>query len=322
MKILVAYDGSRSSDSALDDLQKAGFPKENVEAHVISVAEVWMPPPTAIDENGFNKEDYPDFINILSEKRLEIAKSAVHEAETLSRHAKERILANFPKWKVTSEATNGSPGWEILSSADKFQPDLIIVGAQGKNALGKILLGSISQKVLTEAKCSVRVARGKIDVDIFPLRIMIAFDGSNGSKLAVKEVIARNWGKDAEISLVTAVHSPIPTTIGRFIPPVKQWVKEDFKSEKQWIEKLAESSIHALENTGFKVKFEILQGNPKEVLIKQANRWQADCIFIGAHSYASTVERIFIGSTSAAIAERAHCSVEAVRQVIDLSELN
>jgi len=44
MKILIGYDGSACSDAALDDLKTAGLPEE-VEAVVMSVAEVWLPPP-------------------------------------------------------------------------------------------------------------------------------------------------------------------------------------------------------------------------------------------------------------------------------------
>ena len=44
MKILIGYDGSASADAALDDLQQAGLPDECA-ALVMSVAEVWLPPP-------------------------------------------------------------------------------------------------------------------------------------------------------------------------------------------------------------------------------------------------------------------------------------
>ena len=40
-------------------------------------------------------------------------------------------------------------------------PDLIVVGSHGRSALGRFMLGSVSQKVVTEAHCSVRVARGR-----------------------------------------------------------------------------------------------------------------------------------------------------------------
>lgn len=312
MKLLIAYDGSESSDKAIDDLQRAGLPKEDVEAIVISVAEVWMPPPISSNGNGFHEEDYPDFINELSERRLKIAQGEVQETAALSRHAKERILAKFPKWQVSAKAVDGSPAWEVIACAEEFNPDLIVVGSQGRNAIGRIVLGSISQKILTEANCSVRVARGKIEVDPMPLRLMIGFDGSAGSHFAVKEVASRNWGDSAEVCLFTAIHSFVPTAIGRFVPPVDSWVKEDFEAEKNWIGKLAESSVHKLENAGLKVVLKVKEGNPKEILVGHAKKWQADSIFVGAHAY-SAIEKFLVGSTALAIAERAECSVEAVR---------
>src|SRR3982751_6558290 len=44
MRLLIAYDGSQSADAALDDLTHAGLPQKG-EALVMSVAEVWLPPP-------------------------------------------------------------------------------------------------------------------------------------------------------------------------------------------------------------------------------------------------------------------------------------
>jgi nucleotide-binding universal stress UspA family protein len=57
-------------------------------------------------------------------------------------------------------------------------------------------------------------------------------------------------------------------------------------------------------------------GNPKEVLIEIAERWKADAIFVGANRYGGRIERFLLGSVSAAVAARAHCSVEVVRSAI------
>ena len=44
MKILIGYDGSDCAEAALDDVQRAG-PPPVAEALVMSVTEIWMPPP-------------------------------------------------------------------------------------------------------------------------------------------------------------------------------------------------------------------------------------------------------------------------------------
>ena len=44
MKILIGYDGSASADAALDDLRRAGLPRE-AEALIVSVGDMLMPIP-------------------------------------------------------------------------------------------------------------------------------------------------------------------------------------------------------------------------------------------------------------------------------------
>jgi nucleotide-binding universal stress UspA family protein len=55
-------------------------------------------------------------------------------------------------------------------------------------------------------------------------------------------------------------------------------------------------------------------GPPKQVLVRLAEDLGADCIFTRATGYSSRVERFLPGSVSAAVAARAHCSVEVGRR--------
>jgi nucleotide-binding universal stress UspA family protein len=312
MKLLIAYDGSHNANQICDDLEQAGLPREDVEAVVLSIAEVWMPPPP--NGGGFSKEDYPDFINKMAEKRLDVAKNAVQESRILGDFAKDNLHIQFPKWDIKAEATNGSPAWEIVDRAEKLNADLIVVGAMGKSAYARVMMGSISQKVMTEAKCSVRVVRKRPDDNDRPARILIAFDGSPGSILAVNEVASRSWSKRAIVYLLTATHSLLPLTIGRFVPPRKQHFDVNQTPETVWVEKIMEGSAHKLENAGLDVEKVIKEGSPKQVIVEEARKLNIDSIFIGAHSYTGILDRYLIGSTSAAIASRAHCSVETVRE--------
>lgn len=49
MRILIGYDGSESADAALNDLWRAGLPRD-VEALIVSIGEVIMPPSSIRDE--------------------------------------------------------------------------------------------------------------------------------------------------------------------------------------------------------------------------------------------------------------------------------
>jgi len=53
---------------------------------------------------------------------------------------------------------------------------------------------------------------------------------------------------------------------------------------------------------------------PKNELPRVAEEWGADCIFVGSTGFSNRFERFVLGSVSAAVAARAHCSVEVVRQ--------
>ena len=311
MKLLLAYDGSKCAESALDDLTRAGLP-ERCEAVVISVAEGWLHSYDRVRDNGTGT-------NLLSsiersiQKHHEDDRKLVAEAQTFASHAKQRLHRAFPKWTVSAESTYGSPAWEILSRADKLNADLIVVGSHGRSSISRLFLGSISQKVLSEAKCSVRVARGRIEVDPAPIRLIIGFDGSPGAHVAVDAVMTRTWEPFSEVRLIVATEQLEPLSIGRFVRPVTRFVGEVNSSERYRLESLAEEALGRLKTQGMSGTAVFRAGNPKQVLVEEAEHWNADCIFVGANSFGSQFERFLLGSTSAAVAARGHCSVEVTR---------
>lgn len=313
MKVIIGYDGSKSADATLDELRKAGLPDDGVEALILTVAEIWMPPPT----NGNGPGEYSSVADSeWIEKHQKVKQAALNEAESLSRHALESLKIKFPGWKISSETTVGSPARKILEKAAVFCPHLIVMGAQGKNTISRLFLGSIAGKILSEAKCSVhvaRVGRSESAMSPSPVRIIIGFDGSPGAQAAVEAVIARKWGENCEVLLVTAIDSIVPESIGRFMKSSIIWVEEEIQTERRWIEKIADNALMKLKAAGFRAELCVRNGNPKQILIEEAGKWHADCIFIGANSFTIKAEQSLIGSISAAVAERASCSVEVVR---------
>src|SRR5215211_596529 len=106
MKVLIAYDGSDSADTAIDGLQRAGLPAENVEALVLSVGEVWLPPPAPNEmvDNTYTMQGPPG----LREAR-ERAAQVMEEAEQLAHRGSKRVRHNFAGWQVSHDVRNGSP---------------------------------------------------------------------------------------------------------------------------------------------------------------------------------------------------------------------
>lgn len=312
MKILIGYDGSKCADAALDDLTQAGLPASG-EVHIMSIAEVWLPPPP------------PSSYEIIEEARnatspAELQRdfsrhcAAAKEELVLAERARDRVQALFPNWTVSAGSSCGSAAWELVAKADEWKPDLIVVGSHGRTALGRFMLGSVSQRVLTEARCSVRIARGRVEEPNSPVRIIAGTDGSEASDEALRAVAARHWPPQSEIKVVMVDDPLAPDLLGKLIPPVGRMIEEDRQEERSWVEKISKQSLDILRQAEIKVTCEVREGDPKRELCKAAEDWNAGCIFVGSAGFSNRLERFVLGSISAAVAARAHCSVEVVRK--------
>ena len=63
--------------------------------------------------------------------------------------------------KIIPHLTQGHAGEEIIKLAEKNRADLIVVGSRGFSKLKSVVLGSVSQKVVRYAPCSVLIVRQK-----------------------------------------------------------------------------------------------------------------------------------------------------------------
>jgi nucleotide-binding universal stress UspA family protein len=55
----------------------------------------------------------------------------------------------------------GDPATAILDGAEAWDVDLIVMGARGRSAIARFLLGSVADRVIHHAPCSVLIARGR-----------------------------------------------------------------------------------------------------------------------------------------------------------------
>jgi nucleotide-binding universal stress UspA family protein len=63
--------------------------------------------------------------------------------------------------KVSFLVWEGEPGQAIVEAAASEQVDLVIVGSHGRGAVGRFILGSVSDFVVRHAPCPVLVVRGR-----------------------------------------------------------------------------------------------------------------------------------------------------------------
>lgn len=283
-RILFAYDGSKCSDAALQDLKNAGFPRET-EILIMSVVD---------SEVSTTKQVS------LESQRMQTIKIA--EAQTLVQKAEKRIKKDFPRWKIKTEIPIGSPASIIVQKADEWKVDLIVLGSHGRTAFGRMRWGSVSQSVATHAHCSVRISRPRRKTGI--LKILVGLDGSKHSKTTVQKIILRTWPPKTEIQALAVFDPALSTGVV---------IDADGEYRYQWLTKIVKSAAKELTAAGLQATGIVRGGNPRQVLVHKAKKWGVDCIFVGAKGH-SPIERILFGSVSSAVAMRAHCSVEIVRR--------
>jgi len=293
MKILIGHDGSQSADAALVDLQRAGLPVE-AEALIVSVADIMMVPQTPAYELAgealMSRRVTAGLVH--AQKQTE---RVLKDAEEFANRAKEQVRSYFPHWNVRAETLAGSAAFELISKADEWKPDLIVVGSNGRSAVSRFILGSVSKKVVTDSDHSVRVSRVDLEKVLNePLKLVIGVDASAEAEHAVRAVGSRVWpyGTEVQIIAVDDGSSPMFTdTAGRMVA---------------WAE-------NALSLIGLKTSVVWEGGDPRRVLIEQAQAWDADSIFVGGRRFNSALERFQLGSVATALVTKAHCSVEVVR---------
>lgn len=83
--------------------------------------------------------------------------------------------------------------------------------------------------------------------------------------------------------------------------------------EQKWVETLAAEALQTLRNAGLSATLHVCSGNPRLVLVQEAEKWRADSIFVGANSFKSQSQFPALGCVSSSVAARASCSVEVVR---------
>ncbi len=84
-----------------------------------------------------------------------------NEPHALVRKFAEQLSDHLPGVEIVTSVCEGNAKDEIVREAQAFDADLILMGAHGKNGIGKFLLGSTSVDVIPVAPCSVVLLKAK-----------------------------------------------------------------------------------------------------------------------------------------------------------------
>jgi nucleotide-binding universal stress UspA family protein len=89
-----------------------------------------------------------------------------------------------------------------------------------------------------------------------------------------------------------------------------EWVAR----EKSVAEAIVETAAEQLKAAGLATTAIIKVEEPKRLLLNEAERWDADCIFVGARGL-SQIKRVLLGSVSMAVVTRSLFSRSCARQM-------
>ena len=146
MKILLAVDGSPCSDRAVEEIGRRPWPEGSM-VRVLTAFELPLPP----TPEGWALP--PNYIDELDEAARKQAQFIVgRTVETLRTKLGKTIT-------IDGQFLPGAPRTVILDAAESWGADLIVVGSHGYGRWERFLLGSVSQSVVSHAKCSVEVVR-------------------------------------------------------------------------------------------------------------------------------------------------------------------
>ena len=313
MKILFGYDGSESADAALRDLKRAGLPDE-AEALIVSVADVFMPPATSINEipeQAFASRRVTASLLLAQKQRAHL----LLQAKALTTKASERVRSYFPGWHVNTEVLGGHPSRELISRAAEWKPDLIVVGSHGHSLAGRLILGSVSKKIVTDSHHSVRVTRGTLEKNDFdPIKIVIGVDGSSEAEHAVHAVGRRIWPEQTEVRLIAVDDGTSTAGISRILPTTAATIRDEHEESAMAARRMVDWAENELSVIGLNVSVVSERGDPQRVLIHHAQKWDADAIFVGGRRFSSAFERFQLGSVATGLVTKAHCTVEVARK--------
>jgi nucleotide-binding universal stress UspA family protein len=144
--VLVAMDGSEDSFRAVRFLSTLALPRQT-KVRLLSVVERIRYPTTA--PQSVHGQLVAMLKELEAERRAELDKVLEQAAAQLD----DKIT------RVTRYTPTGDPAEEIVTTASDFDTDLVVVGARGLGGMARVLLGSVSQKVLHHARCPVLIVK-------------------------------------------------------------------------------------------------------------------------------------------------------------------
>lgn len=240
---------------------------------------------------------------MLSEARMH-----ARQVQTTIASAHERVAAELADAGVAVETgiVHGKPERAVVAAAERFDADLIVVGAREHGPITATLLGSVSRAVVEAAPCSVLVARGSA-----VSRALLATDGSAPARLATS--IVASWPMFEGVRTLVVGVGGAPPRLGG-MDDAERRVTFPLAIADAQARSSAEvaAAVQELTSTTRKVESEIRLGDPGREVVTAAQSWAADLVAIGAYGQ-PFLRRVFLGSVARKVLDGVSASVLVAR---------
>jgi len=240
-----------------------------------------------------------------------IAPQLIEKAEKETRQHLESVKNRAAKEGVDCEiiARQGEDPYKyIVDEAAKHQVSMIIMGRRGRKGLKRLMMGSVTAKVIGHSPCNVLVVPRAARLEF--RKILVATDGSKYSNAAASEAvaIAKRCGATLIAASVVPYESISPLGI---VHSEMQWelvTEESRKAAENNIKNVKEIA----EKEDVKIEELILEGRPYEAIINAAKEKRVDLIVVGSHGRTG-LDRLLMGSVTEKVIGHTPCPVLVVK---------
>lgn len=274
-KILVAYDGSSSAQTALS-LASQLAREDKSWIKVLAVV-----PRYAGDLALIGVPDAKETITGPCERILA-------EAKAIARQEGVHILTNLEQ---------GEPYEQIVHVAEDENCDLIVIGRKGRHPLERELVGAVTARVI-----------GHTDKDVLVVpegsgiawnNILLVTDGSGCGEIAAARAIDIARERGGKLSAAMAVY-----TNDEFVALAPEMVNQLTAEAKKILARVADQAA----NEGVAVETFVREGEPHETIVGLAEELQAEVIVMGSHGRKG-LTKLLMGSVTERVIGYATCPI-------------
>lgn len=209
--------------------------------------------------------------------------------------------------EATSIVRKGHADDVIPEVAGEIGADLVVIGTHGRTGIRRFLLGSVAEKIVRRAPCSVLVSRGETGPRPEFRKVLVATDFSPAADKALRQAIALSAAR-GEVELAHVWQYP-PGTWGLDMLAEKTEAMTTLRDAlTAGARQRADALLEQHAGSGRALRFELLHGPAASVLTSRAESTGADLIAVGTHGYRG-FKRFLLGSVAEAVVRHAPCSV-------------